>query len=172
MQKSLKIGILGPESTGKSTIGRRLADELHLTYISEYARTYVSRTPHYTYQDVCHIAEQNRREWLEASGPTIFDTELLLTRVWMDEVYGRHEAWIDQSLHQGECLMDHYLLLYPDIAWQADPTRENGSPERREELFHTYLSAIQATGRPYTIIRGQGEARYEAARLSLLQLFA
>ena len=49
--------------------------------------------------------------------------------------------------------MDHYLLLYPDIAWQDDPVRENG--DIREELFHQYEEEILRTHVPYTIIRAR-----------------
>lgn len=159
MQSTLKIGLLGPESTGKSTIGALLAERFGGIYIKEHARTYVQEHPQYTYADVCHIAEVNRREWEQAVGLTFFDTDLIITRVWLDEVYHHHEPWLDVN----PCPMDFYLLLAPDLPWETDPTRENGNQAIREYLFNQYLSHIQATGKPYCIIRGLGEERFLAA---------
>lgn len=159
MAHTLKIGILGPESTGKSTLGKQLSTLLGGIYIKEYARTYVREHPHYTYADVCHIAETNREEWRAAEGLSFFDTELIITRVWMDRVYQKHPEWMEPN----PCPMDLYLLLMPDIEWQADPTRENGNQAVREELFDCYLNYIQATGRPYVIVRGRDEKRLTLA---------
>ena len=52
-----KVGIIGPESTGKSSLGQYLAKRYGATYVPEYAREYVAslHCP-YTYEDVCHIA--------------------------------------------------------------------------------------------------------------------
>lgn len=159
MHTAIKIGLLGPESTGKSTIGARLSEHFGAIYIKEYARAYVREHPRYTYSDVCHIAEVNRQEWEQATGLTFFDTELIITRVWLDQVYHRHEPWLDPN----PCPMDFYLLFAPDLPWEADPTRENGDQAMREHLFHLYLSHIQATGKPYCIVRGLGEDRFLTA---------
>ena len=39
----MKVGIIGPESTGKSSLARYLARRYNGTYIPEYARDYVER---------------------------------------------------------------------------------------------------------------------------------
>ena len=52
-----KVGIIGPESTGKSSLGQYLAKRYGATYVPEYARDYVASLHRpYTYDDVCHIA--------------------------------------------------------------------------------------------------------------------
>lgn len=53
----LKVGIIGPESTGKSTLAQQLSQRYHGIYVPEYAREYVEQLGHpYTYDDVCAIA--------------------------------------------------------------------------------------------------------------------
>ncbi len=53
----IKVGIIGPESTAKSTLSQQLAEAFAGTYIPEYAREYISNlTRPYTYADVENIA--------------------------------------------------------------------------------------------------------------------
>ena len=154
-----KVGIIGPESTGKSSLGQYLAKRYGATYVPEYAREYVaSLHRHYTYEDVCHIARTQIEQikdvgsgkW-EASDIIFFDTELIVTRVWFDYVYGAAPDWLLSAMQQYK--MDTYLLTYPDIPWIPDPTRENGSDEMRLQLFHRYELEIQALDVHYYIIR-------------------
>ena len=154
-----KVGIIGPESTGKSSLGQYLAKRYGATYVPEYARDYVASLHRpYTYEDVCHIArtqieqikEVGSGKW-EASDIIFFDTELIVTRVWFDYVYGAAPDWLLSAMQQYK--MDTYLLTSPDIPWIPDPTRENGSDEIRLQLFHRYEQEIQALDVPYYIIR-------------------
>ena len=154
-----KVGIIGPESTGKSSLGQYLAKRYGATYVPEYARDYVASLQRpYTYDDVCHIArkqieqikEVGSGKW-EASDIIFFDTELIVTRVWFDYVYGAAPDWLLSAMQQYK--MDTYLLTYPDVPWIPDPTRENGSDEIRLQLFHRYEQEIQALDVPYYIIR-------------------
>ncbi|MGM9810117.1 MAG: AAA family ATPase [Paludibacteraceae bacterium] len=189
-----KVGIIGPESTGKSSLGQYLAKRYGATYVPEYARDYVASLHRpYTYEDVCHIARKqieqiravgsgrtakrsNSEVVGQRSGRTVkrsdnevvgqrsgrttkwsnsnvifFDTELIVTRVWFDYVYGAAPDWLLSAMQQYK--MDTYLLTYPDIPWIPDPTRENGSDEMRLQLFHRYDQEIQALDVPYYIIR-------------------
>lgn len=59
----IKIGIIGPECSGKSTLAEELVRRLGGYCVPEYARQYVQKLGGtYTYEDVCHIAERNREE--------------------------------------------------------------------------------------------------------------
>jgi len=176
-QSVLKIGIVGPESTGKSTLGQQLAQFFRARYVPEYAREYVGHLGRpYTYEDVCLIAEHNRGEAAEAmslsenscvcgisgtsgsSALCFFDTELIITKVWLDEVYHRRPDWLTEPI-PADCQMDFYLLLSPDIAAESDPLRENLDQPARERLFDLYLREVRATGKPYGIVSGQNEKR-------------
>ena len=54
-----------------------------------------------------------------------------------------------------------YLLLEPDIAWEADPLREN--PDDRARLFDRYRELLQAGVFPFEQIGGIGQVRLERA---------
>ncbi len=169
-----KIGIVGPESVGKSVLAFQLAEHFSGSVVKEFARDYVERLQRpYTYEDVCMIAEQNRKEAQKGSlsshhTPVFYDTELIVTKVWLDEVYGRRPDWLNSPIPE-DCMMDCYLLLAPDLPWQADIVRENGDERRRQELFELYRKEIALTRRPFFIICGQGTERLNNAIKAITQ---
>ena len=162
-----KVAIIGPESTGKSTLARYLARRYKGTYVPEYARTYVEERVEsgewkaeswqdaITYDDICEIArhqiEEMERLAVSGEGLAVFDTELIVTKVWFDYAFGRVPEWLNESIHRYP--MDAYLLTYPDLPWVPDPARSNGSDEIRMELFDRYEAEIQALDIPYYIIK-------------------
>lgn len=157
-----KVGIIGPESSGKSTLARYLAKRYHGLLIPEYAREYVEQkgTTEVSFNELCAIAKHQIEELenlsshsliLSFTQPVFFDTELIVTKVWFDYAFGRVPEWLNENIHRFP--MDVYLLTYPDIAWVPDPARSNGSDAIRKELFDRYEAEIQALDIPYYIIR-------------------
>ena len=59
-----KVGIIGPESTGKSTLAKYLAKRYKGTCVPEYARMYIERkgTQEVTYDELCDIAKHQIEE--------------------------------------------------------------------------------------------------------------
>ena len=157
-----KIGIIGPESTGKSTLASYLAHRYGGVLVPEYAREYMEKracASAYTYEDVLNIA-QHQVQQLQAgiyggitegyrSNVVFFDTELIITKVWFLHKYGTCPDFVEETLRAYP--MDVYLLCYPDMEWKPDPVREN--PDIREYLFDWYEREIQELGIPYYIIR-------------------
>lgn len=150
-----RVGVIGPESTGKSTLATYLARRYDALLVPEYAREYMERlapSDQYTYDDVLAIARQ-QIDVLSSlqSDLVIFDTELIITKVWFMHKFGKCPDFLLQALHNYP--MDMYLLCYPDMPWLPDPVREN--PNIREYLFDWYEREIQALNIPYYIIRHQ-----------------
>lgn len=159
-----KVGIIGPESTGKSTLASYLAHRYGGVLISEYAREYMETracASAYTYEDVVNIARfqvqqlqelatlpSNRMVEGKQNDVVFFDTELIITKVWFLHKYGECPKFVEEALQQYP--MDVYLLCYPDMPWESDPVREN--PNIREYLFDWYEREIQALDIPYYII--------------------
>ena len=157
-----KVGIIGPESSGKSTLARYLAKRYQGVLIPEYARDYVEQkgTTEVSFDELCAIAKHQIEELenlsshsliLSFTQPIFFDTELIVTKVWFNYAFGRVPEWLNENIHRFP--MDVYLLTYPDIAWVPDPARSNGSDAIRKELFDRYEAEIQALDIPYYIIR-------------------
>ena len=160
-----KIGIIGPESTGKSTLATYLAHRYDGVLVPEYARDYMekrARANAYTYEDVVNIARVQVQELQELQSGidetiskghrqdvVVFDTELIITKVWFLHKFGSCPDFVEEALRAYP--MDVYLLCYPDMEWIPDPVREN--PDIREYLFNWYEREVQALGIPYYIIR-------------------
>ena len=176
-----KVGIIGPESSGKSTLAHYLAKRYHGVYVPEYGRTFVEQkgTTDVTWDELCAIA-RHQIEGMRGLGDegsrglgdegirglggersrglgdeeirelVVFDTELIVTKVWFDYAFGKVPQWLDEAIH---CFpMDVYLLTKPDIPWVQDPARSNGSDAIRQELFERYQTEIEALNIPYYII--------------------
>ena len=152
-----KVGIIGPESTGKSSLARYLARRYQGTYVPEYARTYVEQkgSTEVSWDELCKIAryqiEELKTTTISLSPFAFFDTELIVTKVWYDYAFGRVPEWLEEAIHLYP--MDVYLLTYPDLPWIPDPARSNGSDAIRMELYKRYEAEIQALDIPYYIIK-------------------
>ena len=150
-----RIALIGPESVGKSTLAHKLGLYYNLFVVDEYARTYVEQLSRpYIYHDVEKIAYQQCQEFANNAN-AFFDTDMIITKVWFDVVYGHKPEWLDKWMLTNK--MDFYLLLQPDIKWVDDPTRENG--DRREWLYNIYIHEIKLLDVPYQEIGGQGYSR-------------
>ena len=153
-----RIGIIGAESTGKTTLAKELAERHKGIYVPEYAREFVEKkgTTEVTWDELCEIAKQQINQMKELTNErvnelAIFDTELIVTKVWFDYAFGRWPEWLDEAIKQYP--MDKYLLTYPDLPWVPDKARSNGSDEIRMELTERYKAEIEALGIPYEIIK-------------------
>ncbi len=158
----INIVITGPESTGKTELSQHLAKIFKGQYVPEYARGYIQNLGRqYNYEDVLIIAKMQIQQQHEVStrfrGFIFYDTWLIITKIWLKEVFGRNPDWIDEKLEN--IRMDLYLLCAADIPWVPDPLRENGG-ERRDYLFEQYRSEIRKLGIKYYIISGTGEERF------------
>lgn len=160
-EKQIRIAVTGPESTGKTTLALQLAESYNGKYIPEFARAYVEKLPrHYTYDDVEAIAKiqvDQYRSTTSGSGQLfIFDTWLIITKVWFNWVFKKTPTWLEDKIL--ECPVDLFLLCLPDLPWVPDPVRENGG-ENRLKLLDLYRKELQHYGFKFVEIGGIGEAR-------------
>ncbi len=162
----IAIVMTGPESTGKSVLTRELAEHFNGMMVEEYARQYVeSKRGHYSFVDVERIAEEQVKEYLLAKKTAgknrlvFFDTFLIITKVWFEEVFFCCPVWLHKALRA--CKIDFALLCFPDLPWVADPVREN--PHRREYLFNCYKKELQYYQIPFALVKGQGSDRLASA---------
>lgn len=168
-----KIVVIGPESTGKSTLSAALADALHTLWVPEYARAYIEALDRpYMESDLLHIAHgQLEREDAAAAQcgrVLVCDTDLYVLKVWSEASFGRcHRFILDQIAARQ---YDHYLLTYIDTPWEHDPLREHPLPEERYYFYHQYRDIVMNSGVPWTDVRGDESMRLATALRSLEQL--
>lgn len=163
-----KIGIVGPESTGKTTLAHALSQRLKCPMVAEYARLYFAEkeTIDYELTDIIHIAQgQLALEAQYQENTLVCDTHLLVCKIWAEARFGICPQWI----------LEHYLpqdytvhfLTKPDIPWVNDPLRQN--PHDRDRLFTCYQEALDHAKVNYVILSGSHEARLNKA-LSYLKI--
>lgn len=164
----LRVALTGPESTGKSTLSRLLAEHYRTAWAPEYARQYLEqRGPHYTLPDLEEIARGQLRHEAAAAAEArrldrpivFFDTDLLVIQIWAEHAFGHCPAWIAQYVQQHR--YDLTLLLHVDLPWEPDPLREH--PHQREYFFRLYQQRLQALGAPVAEISGPPPQRLAQA---------
>ena len=167
-----KIAITGPESTGKSTLARRLAQHYKTVWVEEFARHYLDTLGRpYNESDLIKIAlgqiEAERIMYDEANRILFCDTELLVVKIWSEYKYQRADKEI-LKLYQ-EVNYHHYLLMDIDLPWVFDPLREH--PDRRAYFFDLFMSELEQKKASFSVIRGSEEERLKNAIETIDSLF-
>jgi len=162
-----KIVILGPESTGKSTLCEQLAAHYHTIWVPEYAREHLTKNGMaYTYGDLAGIARRQLtlEDELTVSlkRPIVFiDTNMYVMKIWCEFVFGKCHQWILDRIAERKYSL--YLLCDVDLPWQPDPLREYPDFESRLTLFHIYKDNMINQHVPWKIISGNDHVRLKSA---------
>jgi NadR type nicotinamide-nucleotide adenylyltransferase len=169
MKPIQKIVVLGPESTGKSTLCAALATHYQTIWTPEYARTYLSKHgTKYSYDDLLTIAKgqiENEEKSIELLGQNIednksqltnnkliVDTDMYVMKVWCEYVFNNCHHYILEQINQRN--YDLYLLCDIDLPWTADEMREYPNAEPRLELFTIYKELLINQNTPWGIVSG------------------
>jgi len=166
-----KIVFTGPESSGKTTIAKRLAMDFKAPLVPEYARTYLEKLNRsYRESDLWKIAQgQQAAEKLAADAHPhylICDTDLWTILIWSEEKYGRVDPLISKILAKQKTNL--YFLLQPTLPWIYDPQREN--PLDRNRLFHIYRNKLREHRQPYLEIDPTDKNFYRKIKIGLSQI--
>ena len=174
MKPIQKIVVLGPESTGKSTLCAALAKKYQTTWTPEYARQYLATNgTNYTYDDLLTIAKgqiKNEDESIESlnqkriehqpqniSNKLILDTDMYVMKVWCEYVFNNCHHYILEQINQRK--YDLYLLCDIDLPWTPDEMREYPDAGPRIELFTIYKELLINQKTPWGIVSGTGDER-------------
>ena len=189
MKPIKKIVVIGPESTGKSTLCQKLAAHYDTLWVPEYAREYLENNgPEYHYNDLLTIAKrqidletkitveldnslQNNSNNTLNDRPTLFiDTDMYVMKVWAEFVYNQCHNWILNRI--AERKYNLYLLCDIDLPWVEDPLREYPDQKIREKLYYFYKELLVNQSTPWCNISGNYEERFEKATRFIKQSFS
>jgi NadR type nicotinamide-nucleotide adenylyltransferase len=172
-----KIVIVGPESTGKSTLCEQLAAHYKTIWVKEYAREYLLKNgTDYTFENLLDIAkgQVNIEEKAVADlsvldhqpstinyQPLFIDTDMYVMKVWCEFVFEKCHHWILNRIVERK--YDLYLLCNIDLPWVKDELREYPDLESRERLYYFYKDAMVNQSVPWIDISGTYEERLQKA---------
>ena len=159
-----KICLVGPESTGKSTMTKMLAKYFDTSYIHEVARDMMDTSYTCTYEDMARIAKaqaHGARNRVGTANKVIFcDSDLLTTKVYSKYLFGkvpRFPKWV-QEVNK----YDLYLFMEADVPYVQDGTRLGA--HTRPELRELFFKAVVKSKVPYAVITGADwKHRFKAA---------
>ncbi|MEO6490749.1 MAG: ATP-binding protein [Ferruginibacter sp.] len=165
-----KIVIIGPESTGKSTLCKQLAKHFNSSCVPEFAREFLQiNGAKYDYEDIIIIAEGqlkaeadecNKQSGLNAVSIFI-DTDLTVIRIWSEFVFNKCDNKILTEIAKRS--YDLYLLCDIDQPWVKDELREYPDIESRLKLYQYYKETMISQGVPWVEITGSYNERLEKA---------
>ena len=173
-----KIVVIGPESTGKSTLCGALAHHFNTLWCPEYAREFLLKNgTNYHFDDLADIAhgqmklEDECTRELEnqvKSNPTsqpssllFIDTDMYVMKVWCEFVFNQCHPFILDEIVKRQ--YDLYLLCNTDLPWVKDELREYPDLATRETLFRIYKDLLINQNTPWVEITGNNEKRLQIA---------
>ncbi|HUR10247.1 MAG TPA: AAA family ATPase [Flavitalea sp.] len=168
-----KIAIIGPESTGKSSLCEELARHYETLWVREYAREYLLlHGMHYTSDDLLTIAkgqialedqvtDKVLKESKSATPLVFIDTNMYVMKVWCEFVFHKCHAWVLEQLRDRK--YDLYLLCNVDLPWVRDELREYPDLEIRKKLYSIYRKLMEDQSTPWVDIHGDYKERLTLA---------
>jgi NadR type nicotinamide-nucleotide adenylyltransferase len=162
-----KVVIVGPESTGKSTLSAQLAEHYKTIYCPEFAREYLADTSgKYTQDDLLTIAmgqiELEDKLLRDAKNNLYFiDTDMYVMKVWSEVVFASCHKWILQQIATRS--YDLHLLCNVDLPWVPDELREYPELHLRKQHFKMYEDALINSGEKWAVISGSFSERLQTA---------
>jgi len=192
----IKVVVIGPESTGKSTLCELLAQHYNTQWCPEFAREFLlTHGMDYTYDDLLYIAKgqlamEDEYESSIVNGqwaikkeqvsdihspltihhsPLLFiDTDMYVMKVWCEFVFGKCHDWILGQIKRRK--YDLYLLCNIDLPWVKDELREYPDPAPREKLYTIYKDIMINQSTPWVDISGDYDERLQKAIIAVDQL--
>jgi HTH-type transcriptional regulator, transcriptional repressor of NAD biosynthesis genes len=154
----LLICLYGSESTGKSTLAKRLAEYYQTEWVPEVAKEFITSND-FTVEDIILIGkaqtERVKSKLKTAHRVLICDTDLITTQIYSKKYLGAVPP-ILLTLEK-EIQYDHYFLFDIDVPWIADGLRDLGN--QRKEMFEWFKAELDSRNIQYTLISGDHTSR-------------
>jgi nicotinamide riboside kinase len=164
----IKIALFGPESTGKTTLAKQLAEYYETEWVPEFARDYLQKKWEEN-QHICvaddmlpiaygQVALENKK--LSSAKKYLFsDTNLMVTKVFSEVYYGFCDPFLNEAALEHE--YDLFFLTDIDVPWEKDDIRD--TPNGRETVFSVFKQTLIDAKKPFITLSGNKENRLAKA---------
>lgn len=178
-----KIVIIGPESTGKTSLCKQLASHYNTLWVEEYAREYLLKNgTDYSFENLLDIAKgqiaieelcvdrcssaglgefvdnnSSEQQTTNNEQRIFIDTDMHVMKVWCEFVFDKCHHWILNRI--AERNYDLYLLCNIDMPWVKDELREYPDLLSRQKLYKYYKDILINQHVPWVEISGGYEER-------------
>ena len=166
----LKVVLYGPESTGKTTLAKMLADTYQTCFVPEFARDYLQKKWDAS-NEVCGLTDlliitneqiKLENQYAKKANKVLFcDTNVVVTEVWLETHF---DGFCHTEIKKKATAFhyDYYLLTYIDVPWEQDDLRDR--PNSRNEMFNAFQNKLETYECPYSILKGNEQERLEKAK--------
>lgn len=183
-----RVALVGPESSGKSTLTAHLAHTFGAVHAAEYARGFLEAAPHYWLTstetgtengfntEALEIILRGQRASVEAmalqcTGGVVFsDTEAIVTACWAQVLLGHVPPIVEEFVQTQQ--FDLYLVTSATESWVDDTSRVQPAYAERYAFEQEVVTRLQAQGYPYLILRGTWNERTQQAETAVKNLLA
>ena len=160
-----RLTLIGPESTGKTTLAIALAEHYHTSWAPEYLREFCQRKWEKTgivceWDDLIPILQgslHNEQEAaIRARGLVILDTNPITLEIYSKLYYRKVPAAIKKaSAKRPE--NEFYILTNTDVPWEFDVLRDREN--ERDYILDLMKSEFIQRKLPYLLVSGPVEER-------------
>ena len=170
-----RIVLVGPESSGKSTLTKRLGQRFGAPSVAEYGRTFQENVGRdLVLEDMPAIAKWHRAAEdaaaMQGKGLLFVDTEAMITKLWsqvfFNAVPNDLEASIDPARYRLYLLCEPHAHEWHDDGWRLQPERAE-----RLRFFEAMRSELEARHCPYHVLTGDWHERQSQAEAIVLGAF-
>lgn len=174
--RCLRVVLYGPESTGKTSLAKALANHYQTSWVPEFARSYLQEKWD-KQQAVCTLADlpiiaqgqlaAENTAIAQANRLIFCDTNILVTKVWSETHF---EGYCAPELYTilAQTHYDLYLLTSIDVPWEKDDLRDR--PNDREQMFIYFKQQLEVYNFPFLVLEGSLEERIQKAVNTIDQL--
>ena len=164
-----RVVLYGPESSGKTTLAKALAQHYQTEWVEEFARDYLQNKWD-EQQAVCSLEdlpiivagqlERENQKAAQANKVLFCDTNVRVTRVWSETHFDGHcdPAILEVSK---KLKYDLYLLTGIDVPWEKDDLRDR--PDDREWMYNCFLNALKEQRVHFAEVSGSVAERLKTA---------
>ena len=154
-----KVCLYGPESVGKTTMGRQLAAYYQTDFVHEVAHDLITDNE-FSLADIERIGHAQTEAVLRATQTAnrllICDTDLITTALY-SEFYLNAVPTVLAELEK-QVQYDRYFLLNIDVPWVADGLRNLG--HRRAGMYNRFRNALDRRGIGWVDVSGNWAQRW------------